>query len=316
MIKRLIRLLKLLVPIVIAVFIARAIFRNWEQVREAQWTVQPLYLAASMVLVTPWFVLRPWVWGLIVAHFGHPIPFAASYRVMRISELSRFVPGAVWKYLSGIYLGKRWGVPAAVVLAATVVETVLICLAGIPFAVWKLGDVLPQLEDYQRYLLYVFPLLAFAVIHPAVLNLWAEFLAKRIGQPYKPLRISWASMLAYWVLYVLIWLGQVAAAGLFICGVLEIPPDQIFSLGCLYALAWMMGTAIMIAPGGAGVREGALGLLLRSVIPLGAALTVAVALRLWLTVIELGWAAVAQWMPQPAEPVDRGSDADAGERRR
>lgn len=316
MIRRLIRLLKLLVPIVIAVFIARAIFRNWEQVRDAEWTLRPLYLAASLLLVTPWFVLRPWVWGLIVDHFGHPIPFAASYRVMRISELSRFVPGAVWKYLSGIYLGRKWGVPAAVVLAATVVETVLICLAGIPFVIWKLGDVLPQLEDYQRYLLYLFPLLAFAVIHPAVLNLWAKFLAKRIGQPYEPLRISWASMLAYWALYVLIWLGQVAGAGLFICGVLAIPPREIFSLGCLYALAWMMGTAIMIAPGGAGVREGALGLLLRSVIPLGAALTVAVALRLWLTVIEIGWAALAQWMPQPPEPLDGGEDETAGGRRR
>jgi uncharacterized membrane protein YbhN (UPF0104 family) len=156
----------------------------------------------------------------------------------------------------------------------------------------------------------VFPLLAFAVIHPAVLNLWAAFLAKGIGQTYEPLRISWASMLAYWALYVLIWLGQVAGVGLFICGVLEIPPSEIFSLGCLYALAWMMGTAIMIAPGGAGVREGALGLLLRSILPLGAALTVAVALRLWLTVIELGWAGVAQWMPQPPEAASTEAAAD------
>jgi hypothetical protein len=296
LIKRLVRLLKLLVPLVIAVFIARAIHRNWEQVRDAQWTLQPLYLAGSLLLLTPWFVLRPWVWGLIVEHFGHPIPFAASYRVMRLSELSRFVPGAVWKYLSGIYLGKKWGVPAAVVLAATVVETVLICLAGIPFAIWKLPGVLPQLEDYQRYLLYAFPLIAFAVIHPAVLNLWAELLAKKIGQPYEPLRIGWASMLGYWALYLLTWLGQVAGAGLFICGVIEIPLSEAF----------------LIAPGGAGVREGALGLLLRSVIPLGAALTVAVALRLWFTVIELGWAALAQWMPQPPE----GESFEAGPERR
>jgi hypothetical protein len=58
----------------------------------------------------------------------------------------------------------------------------------------------------------------------------------------------------------------------------------------------------MIAPAGMGVREGVLGLLLRRVLPVGAAFTLAVAIRLWLTLVELVWAALSHGGNHDAPP--------------
>ena len=46
-----------------------------------------------------------------------------------------------------------------------------------------------------------------------------------------------------------------------------------------------------------GVRDGVFGLLLSQMMPVGTAFTVALAVRLWITVVELAWLALAQAMP-------------------
>jgi hypothetical protein len=48
-----------------------------------------------------------------------------------------------------------------------------------------------------------------------------------------------------------------------------------------------VGTLTMIAPGGMGIREGALGLLLSRILPAGPAFTLAVGIRLWTLLVEI-----------------------------
>ena len=60
-----------------------------------------------------------------------------------------------------------------------------------------------------------------------------------------------------------------------------------------YALAWTLGLATLVSPGGLGVREGVLAALLSGLLPGGMAVVAALASRLWLTGVELLCAAAA-----------------------
>ena len=113
MIKNLAKVLKYLVPLIIAVFVGRVIHANWEQVREAEWQLSPLHLLGSFALCSGWFLLRPLGWNLILNRLGRDVPYGAVFRVYRQSELSRHIPGGVWQFLSRIYLIKRWRVTAS-----------------------------------------------------------------------------------------------------------------------------------------------------------------------------------------------------------
>jgi hypothetical protein len=82
-----------------------------------------------------------------------------------------------------------------------------------------------------------------------------------------------------------------------------IPFEQFPTLAGDYAASWVASMLAVVAPAGMGVRDGVFGLLLSRMMPLPTALTVALAVRLWLTLLELAWVAVARTQPgSPPEP--------------
>jgi hypothetical protein len=304
--KRLVRLGKYAVPIVIGLFIARTIYRNWTQVREAEWHLAPLYLLISAGLTAPWFTYRPFVWKVLLARFGYRLPVAASFRVLRQAEMSRYVPGAVWQYVSRVYLAGRWGVPATACLGATLIETVLLLLAALPLVFWNLGQVLPAAHGYPRLALIAFLAGSVFVLHPRILNWWAAILSRSARQPYRKLEVRWITLAGIWISYTAMWLLLGLAVAFFVRGLMAIEPREFPRLAADYAASWVASMLAVVAPAGMGIRDGIFGLLLQRLMPVGAAFTVALAVRLWLTVLELGWLAIAQMTP--GSPPAGGND--------
>jgi hypothetical protein len=300
--KRLAQLGKFAVPAVIGFFIVRTIYRNWEQVRQADWQLAPLYLLISLALSVPWFAFRPWVWKILLARFGHDLPFGASFRVMRQAEMSRYVPGAVWQYVSRVYLAGRWGVPATACLGATLIETVLLLLAALPLALWSLQGAIPVAEVYPRIALIAFLAASVFIVHPRILNWWAPILSRYAKQPYRELEIRWITLAAIWLSYLALWLVLGLAVAFFVRGVMAIPLDQFLLLAGNYVASWVASMLAVVAPAGMGIRDGVFGLLLRRSMPVGAAFTVALAVRLWLTLLELAFLGLAQMTPSAPRP--------------
>ena len=289
---------KLAVPLIVAFFIGRLIYENWRQIRGEPWQLDAGDLLLSFVLAAGWFLARPLGWMVVIDCFGHSIPFGEIYRVYRKSELSRYVPGGVWQFASRVYLTRRYGVQPAACLAATLVDMTLAALASMVPAVWAAAAALPQLGEYQRGLLLIFPLLSFAVVHPRALNAWAGFLARLLKQPYTPLRIGAAKLFGVWALYLAAWVGLTAAMAFFARSLLPFAGASFTFIAGSYALAWLTALLTMIAPAGVGIREGVLGLLLGRVLAPGTGLTLAVAMRLWLVAMELVWWAAGRWFPR------------------
>lgn len=302
MIKKLAKVLKLLVPLIIAFFVGRVIHANWQQVREAEWQFSPLYLIGSFALCSGWFLFRPLGWNIILNRFGRHVPYAAVFRVYRQSELSRYVPGAVWQFVSRIYLIKRWHVTASACMAATIVDLVLATLAALIPASWTLQEAFPGMQRYHQIVLMVFPVASLLVIHPRAFNAWAGFLAERLRQPWTPLRITWVRLLGIWALYVAGWLMMCTGVAMFASGILAMEPGGSMYLGSSYAVAWLIGTLTMIAPAGMGVREGALGIMLQRVLAAGPAFTIAVCVRFWVLLVEVCWFALGGLLPNPEPP--------------
>lgn len=296
---------KFVVPAVVAFFVGRVIYANWSQIQQAEWDLNPPYLIASAVLCSPWFWARPLGWNLLVNAFGRRVPFSAVYRVVRHAELSRFLPGGFWAVASRIYLVKKWRVEASSALAATVVDLVLTTLAALIPALWSLSEAFPELGRVQKVIFFAFPIASIAVVHPKLLNLWAGFVFRRVGQGYEELEIRWRTLLGIWAMYVGAWVSLCAGAAMFIRGVIELDEGGTTFMGSSYAAAWLAGTFAVISPAGMGIREGALGLLLSRWMPAGPAFTVAIGIRLWILMLEVAWVAAGSLLPRP-EPPEQG----------
>jgi hypothetical protein len=295
LIRRLLRWLKWLVPLAAAFFIGRVIYRQWQQVRDFDWRFDPAFLVLSFLATSTWFFVRAYLWRFLVAHFDRTIPYRECIRIWVLAELSRYVPGTVWQYFSRIYLAGQWGVPAAVALTSALMELLLMALAAIPLVLWRLDEILPMVGGFQRALLLAFPVAAAILLQPAALNRLARLLLPRLRMEYVPIHLRFREIAALWALCLCLWISFGTGFLFFVRSLTPISLASGVPLVSNYATSWLIGMTLL-APGGIGVREGVLGLLLSKMLPVGTALTAAVLSRLWLISLELFWAAVGQFV--------------------
>ncbi len=291
--------LKIAIPLILAFFIGRMIHGSWQQIRSEPWRLDPGLLATSFAFAAAWYLIRPLGWARLIRGFGHQVPYWEIFRIYRKSELSRYVPGGVWQFASRVYLTRRHGVDAPACLAATMLDMVLAALAAMVPGAWLAGSAAVALDDWQKGAILVLPLLASGIVYPRALNAWAEPLARRLKQPYRRLEIGTRQILSIWALYVATWTLLAFAMAFFARALLpDIGGDRLaFVAGC-YALAWLAALLTMVSPAGMGIREGVLGLLLGQAVGVGTALTLAVAMRLWIVLMELVWFGVGLAMPR------------------
>jgi uncharacterized membrane protein YbhN (UPF0104 family) len=238
-----------------------------------------LAVAAAMV-----FVMQSW--RVLLVDLGSDLPVPAAARIFYLSQLGKYVPGSVWPLLAQVELGREHKVPArrsatvgVLIIVLSVAAGLLAALVTLPLAGGGLAG------RYWWAFAAVLPLLA--VLHPRVLNpllAWGFRLIRR-EPPGEPLSTSGVIRSICWSL--LGWLaygGQVwlLAHDLGAGGARLLP----LSVGG-FALAWVAGLVLVIAPAGAGVREAVLVAVLAPALSAGAALLVALVSRLLMSFADL-----------------------------
>jgi uncharacterized membrane protein YbhN (UPF0104 family) len=162
------------------------------------------------------------------------------------------------------------------------------------------------------WVLWVLPV-GLVALHPSVLR-WVLDLALKVlrrgpltqSPSTRGLLVAAAWSLASWLLYGLhVWLivGDLGGSG-----------ASLFALTIgAFAGAWATGFLFVVAPAGAGVREGVLVLALSTVIPVSAATLAALVSRLLVTVGDLLWAGAGVLLSASAarQPVASNEDTPA-----
>ncbi|MFV2198940.1 lysylphosphatidylglycerol synthase domain-containing protein [Nocardiopsis sp. LOL_012] len=283
-----------------------AVHAHWEQTREAVadlplWTL-PVSVAAGMAGL----VCQMLAWRTLLAGLGSPLPRGAAARVMFVGQLGKYLPGSVWAFLAQVELARDWNVPrvrgaTATVLAVAVTVAVGLCVAAVALP-------LASAEAARRWwwALALAPV-ALGVLHPRVAG-WGLRLAARPFARFRevagagPLDLPGRSMAAAVAWTVAAWLLLGTHVWVLVRAV---GGDALPSLGPAvgaYALAWTLGLLVVFAPAGLGVREAVLVVALAPVVDTGAALVVAAASRLVMTVADLAWAGLSVLLSRAGRP--------------
>jgi hypothetical protein len=206
-----------------------------------------------------------------------------------VTQLGKYLPGSVWPVLAQMQFGVRWGIARSIMLAANILLLGIVTATGIVVGAlllpWSSSD---GLSRYWWLLLLLVPL---AVgLHPrtvpAVLNLGL----RRMGREPLEMAPTYGGLVrsAGWMLVAWGALGVHIAILLSAFGALT-PATIAASIGSI-ALGWAAGIAFIPAPAGAGVREGVLILTLGPLIGTTPAVTVALASRVLLLIVDVALA--------------------------
>jgi glycosyltransferase 2 family protein len=249
--------------IIILIFLAilNPIRDHWDQVRGAILATSPWrFLLASLMFAAFLVVFRVVSWRNILSGLGHHLPLGAAARIWSLSELARYLPGAIWQVVGRIYLVRPYGVGAMASSTSQVVELTIFTLANILVAVLGLVWIATQLPEDSRSWLYgvaaLVPLLVVLLVPRVFYGLMDQVL-RLMKKPPVAVRLTAALIfgLLGWAIVGLLWQSLAVWVLLSPAEALGLGIEQIWLVAGAYCLAWCAGFLAVWMPGGLGVRE-------------------------------------------------------------
>jgi hypothetical protein len=272
----------------------RALARNWAELRSQPLALEPrpLYLLASLVVTWAMYALLIAAWRAMLVSWQQPLDARTAARIWTVSNLGKYLPGKVWALAGMTLMSQRAGVaPWAAAASAVVLQAVSIgtgaAVVGAAGAV-ALEAARPGSRAGLQLLMVASGLAVALVLWPPMARRLLGLAGVDAAQARPP---AASAVLLGIVTNIVAWVGYGAALVLLTRGLLPGLHLDLATATAAFTASYLAGLLALIAPGGIGVRESVLILLLQAPLGVAAATVLALASRVLLTIAELGAAA-------------------------
>ena len=289
--KIIIRILQIALVLAIFYFLIKGLVSNWNEVIKYKWEFDYFLLGISFVLIIMIYLLWVEIWRRILKESGHTLSFKKMFRVWFLSNLGKYLPGKVWSFLGMMYLLEKEGVAKSKSFSVAIMAEALAVLSGLLVALVLLGKSLyrtffAESSGIAIVILLIVVGIVVLVFNPKflerIINLTLRILKKeKIALNFKP-----QNMLLYLLLYSGSWFLFGFIFWIFIRGITSVSFDIYLSLTGAFAGSFILGFLAFFAPGGIGVREGILVVLLSNFFPTPVATLISLSSRVWMALAE------------------------------
>jgi len=286
------RLIGICIVTAIFLYLGRRLYTDWQQLKDYDWHVQPFWLGLSFVFLIFWWVALSLGWSFLLHRLKANLSFKRGFKFWAISQLGRYLPGKFWHILGRAYFCAEEDIEKSVTVASVLLEIALMTIAaGFVFLLALPFMTSAYSLDTISYIL-VIPV-GLVSIHPFLFGKVFSFATKKLKRTEVKLDLSYPKMLSFVGIYTALWLVCGLAFFLFINSIHRVAWSEFAPITGTYVIAWIIGLVSVFSPGGLGVREGALSVLLANYMPAPIAIVVALLSRIWFVAAEVVCAAVA-----------------------
>jgi glycosyltransferase 2 family protein len=270
---------------IVALFFQREFARNWAQLSALRFNFHLSFFALAVLCLVLSYLLTTYTWQYGVNQFARlrRFTFTESMGMVNTVQLTKYIPGKVWGYAMQLLLIDRHSFSMSVVLYVNILLALTSVFIGLLFGGFYmiLGShllpwFLPVSATAALSLVYLFFILFNSRFFALVIRVFMAIFRRKIE--ISELELRKILRVQALVLVQNIVVGLSAIAG---CGALGFAISQ--SLGFCIVLGFIfadtVGYLVFIVPGGIGVREGLLYLLLKEQGGQSLALVLPIALR-------------------------------------
>lgn len=260
--------LSILLVALFVLFFYKEFKENWESVRTLQLEINWIYLVLGILMMIANYLCTTISWHIGINYFDNheKLKFTQSIALVNISQLGKYIPGKLWSYMIQIYWLASKGVPKTTVLYLNIVTTLLTILVSMLTGCL----LLLMLPDWQylktEILIFIGLLLVINLVlfNKNILRFLVEMFSKITRQKMSFYQLSTRRIISMQLFYII---GAVfwALAGCFISLSIGFSLDglRILFISSAMLLGDVIGFLVLIAPGGLGVREGTMFLILK-----------------------------------------------------
>ncbi len=267
--------------------------RNWDALRSQPlvWDVKPALLVASAIVIWAMYAVLIAAWRAVLHGWGERLDGWTAARIWTVSSLGKYLPGKVWAIAGMALMAQRAGVAGwAATGSAVILQALAVAAGGAMVALTGTAALESRWPGFRAGL----ALLLAASLAGLALMTWPPFVRRvlRIARiDAGTVTPGSRAIVGGAVANLVAWGGYGLAFRLLAAGLL---PDARLSLGLAvgaFTASYLAGLLFLPAPGGVGVRESVMVLMLQGPLGAGGALALAIASRILLTITELGAAA-------------------------
>jgi uncharacterized membrane protein YbhN (UPF0104 family) len=264
--------------LLIAYYYALEFRSNWTELTKFRLAIKARYLVASFSLCLLAYLLETYIWKVCInKHSGRSeLTLRKSIAIVNTSGLFKYLPGRIWIYTAQLVWLKKYGISKAVIFYAN-----LICVLGSVIVSFYFG--LLYLALYKNIMggtavaLSFIALILFNIVYiawnSALMNKFIAVINQVFRKDIPPLTSSRSLLLFIQLVYACSWLLTGLSGYLLAQGIgLPIAVTGIFALLASMSLAWVAGYFVVIAPGGLGIREGVMLVMLNNIVSVETAL--------------------------------------------
>jgi glycosyltransferase 2 family protein len=297
--------LKYLLVGVIFYFLFRNLFSNWSEFSRHHFHPNFAYGALSIAAISLAWMLSAWNWGRVLAAFDCKVSYADVFIIYFKSNPGKYLPGKIWQIVGSAYFAVEKGIPEGVAISTSLIGQAYSVLSGLSlFAVALFSGLIGPIGKFDIYFKWTaIPFLAVLLVL-AVRPDFGQPILNLVMRTFKrqevKIRLRLSSAVELYFLYLFCWLIFGLALWAFANALTPTGFGSYIALTAILAAAVTIGFLALFAPGGLGVREGAIALFLSSMpaflSPLPSA--IAVGYRVISVIVELiafGITWVIQW---------------------
>ena len=296
---RLLRIGRCLIAVAILFYLMQQLYPLLSTLsRESIRLESPFWLLLSLMLLLIYYSVLgvPWFFLYRVGGNTH-IPFRDGWAFFQLSQLGRYLPGKAGQFVWMLSFSRRFGIEKTGAVLASCLQLVsqccLGCLIGLPILqrtqLPQMDNLLVSLQMSRKTELLIWSL-AIVSLGIGIVLLYRQRIRETFPCLIKQGReiFSVSGVLSLTGAVFILWGLLGSAFFLFIKSCYPIRMSDFFVVTSSYAAAWCGGFLSFLTPGGLGIREGILTLLLtENGFPPATATLVALLSRLWTLSAEL-----------------------------
>lgn len=290
-------------------FLIKPFIQAHTQLEGTTFQIHWRWLATSFGCILVYRSLYIWPFTMLLRRISerNNIYFRDAFTLFHLANITRYLPGRIWGVVRMLSLSHRFGLSKTAVGGSLTlhvgIETALGGLIAISLLLSNqmrstaLG-VLKKISGHTLLLTLVtvgiLTGLLFLIPKVSANARRALNTLQAIGQPFcqksfwgSPLNTYRDQVVSILTSHVLLWICQGLAFYLFVRSLVPVAWTDASILTACYAFAWIVGFLSFLTPGGLGIREGLLGLLLASYISVPQATLVALFSRVWMLSAEI-----------------------------
>ena len=278
------------------IWIGKRIITDFHTMQWDSTHIRPLYLLAACIVLLVAYLIRSVIWVFLFRASGNRIAVLSGMKLFLLTQAGRYIPGKVWQFVGAGFLAQTYNVPAVSCVSTTFLAVLLNQGVGILVSFVFFSQFFGQ---YAYILIAAVSITVLCIAFMSspyfqrMLNAAGRLFKRKAPEVSVP---RFHILYVYACLYAVIW-GLFGAGFMLLARGIIPGSDQISFLQATGALtaACVIGFLSLFAPSGLGVREAILTLLLAPVIGEASAGMLAIAARVWMTLVEIiviGWSAL------------------------